>query len=146
MTGSPIASGMLVDASTFILSGGNVLSSTGGVIGSLRSANMNTTADQAITITPGVWMPTQILVTNASASLTLSVGGVYPAASKGGTPIVAAAQAYSALTGSSILLPLTLSAGALSTRYTIGTIYLSLTTGLGSAATVDVYVIGVNLT
>jgi hypothetical protein len=72
------------------------------VLASLRSANFNTTADQPITIPLRftAFALTGIGVTNASVSLTTAVGGFYPAAAKGGTPIVMPSLAYSSLTTS----------------------------------------------
>jgi hypothetical protein len=118
------------------------------VLCSIRAANFNVTTDQACTIPAGVtaWVPTSIIVTNCSASLTLAAGGVYPAVSKGGTALVAAAQIYTALTGATIVLGLTLAANIATTRYTVNTVYLSLTTGQGTAATCDLYLIGNDLT
>ncbi len=111
-------------------------------VGRLLTANMNSTADQAIPINLPTGTTTynirQIIVTNASTSLTLAAGGVYTATSKGGTAVVAAAQLYSALTSSTKSLALTL--GNTDAR-TETTLYLSLTTAQGSAATADVYVI-----
>jgi hypothetical protein len=121
---------------------------TDRVLCSIRTANFNSTADQACTIPASItaWTPLAIKVTNCSASLTLAVGGVYPAASKAGTALVAAAQVYTALTGATILLSLTLAANIATTRYTVNTVYLSLTTGQGTGATCDVYVTGTDLT
>ena len=118
------------------------------VLGSLRGANFNSTADQLIAISASVtaFQITSIVVTNCSTSMTLAAGGFYPAAAKGGTPIVAATQIYSALTGSTILVGTTVAATPLVTRYTISTVYFSLTTAQGSAATCDVYVVGLDLT
>jgi hypothetical protein len=124
----------------------NTAANTNRVLCSIRTANFNTTADQTCSI-PGTitaWNPTSVLVTNCSASLTLAAGGVYPAASKGGTAIVAAAQVYTALTAATIILPLTLATG--NTRYTVSSVFLSLTTGQGTAATCDFYLIGNDLT
>lgn len=118
------------------------------VLASLRAANMNSTADQVITIPPAIakFLVTSVLVTNCAVSQTLSVGGVYSAASKGGTAIVAAVQAYSALTGTTTqLLPATISAAGLTTTFS-GNLYFSLTTALGSAATCDIFVVGTDLT
>lgn len=112
-----------------------------GVLGKLLGANMNTTADQAIPMTATNYLVTAIYVTNASTSMTLAVGGIYPAASKAGTAVVGAGQAYSALTGDAVVLPLTLA--VTSTRLTVTPLYLSLTVAQGSAATADVYVVGV---
>jgi hypothetical protein len=118
------------------------------VLCSIRAANFNSTADQVCTIPAGVtaWVPTSIIVTNCSASLTLAAGGVYPAASKGGTALVAAAQIYTALTGATVVFGLTLAANIATTRYTVNTAYLSLTTGQGTTATCDFYLIGNDLT
>lgn len=118
------------------------------VLGTLRAANFNSTADQAIAIpaTTTAWAPTAIWVTNASISLTTVIGGFYPAASKGGTALVAATQTYATATSSSIIVATTLAAGVATTRYAINTVYLSLTTAQGAAATADVYLIGVDLT
>lgn len=118
------------------------------VLGSLTGANFNSTADQAIPIANGVtaFQITGIAVTNCSANLTLAVGGFYPAAAKAGTAIVANTQVYTALIASTVLLNATVAAAPLVTRYAIGTVYLSLTTAQGGAATCDVYVVGVDLT
>jgi hypothetical protein len=118
------------------------------VLCSIRAANFNITTDQACTIPAGVtaWVPASIIATNCSGTFTLAAGGVYPATSKGGTALVAAAQIYTALTGATVVLGLTLAANVATTRQTINTVYLSLTTGTGSAATCDFYVIGSDLT
>ena len=118
------------------------------VLCSIRAANFNITTDQACAIPASVtaWVPTSIIVTNCSGTFTLAAGGVYPATSKGGTALVAAAQAYTALTGATVVLGLTLAANIATTRQTINTVYLSLTTGAGSAATCDFYVVGNDLT
>lgn len=121
---------------------------TNRVLCSIRTANFNTTADQACTI-PGTitaWAVSSIMVTNCTGTMTLAIGGVYPTTSKGGTALVAAAQAYSALSSATIVLNATLAANIATTRYTVNTVYLALTTGAGSAATCDFYVIGTDLT
>jgi trimeric autotransporter adhesin len=116
-----------------------------GVLGSLRAANFNTTLDQAIPINSRVtaFQIVKIIVTNCSGTLTLAVGGFYPTTSKGGTPIVAAAQAYSALSAATVILNPTIASNP---RMTLANVYLALSTGAGSAATCDVYVIGDDLT
>jgi hypothetical protein len=118
------------------------------VLGTLRAANMNSTADQAIAIPATItkWAPTAIWATNCTGSLTLAAGGVYPSASKGGTALVAATQAYSALTGSTVVLPMTMAANIATTLQTVATVYFSLTTASGAAATCDIYILGVDLT
>ncbi len=116
------------------------------VIGKLIGADMNVTTDQAITIQGlgdqfSKYVVERIVVTNASISLTTAAGGVYTAASKSGA-IVAAGQVYSALTAATKYVALTLTGASLTDVLTVSTIYLSLTTGQGAAATADVYIYG----
>jgi hypothetical protein len=116
------------------------------VIGSLRAANFNTTADQAIAIrsTITAWLTTSIIVTNCVGPSFSAVGGIYPLANKGGTPLVAASQTY--VVGSNNFLTLTFNGSTAVNRYTSSAVYLSLTTPQGSAVTCDVYLLGVDLT
>lgn len=118
------------------------------LIGTLIGANFNTTADQAIAINPAVtkFRVSEIDVTGCSTSLTLAAGGFYSAASKGGTAIVAAAQVYSALTGSTLVANPTVSATGGGTAWTLSTIYFALTTAQGGAATCNIAIYGVDLT
>lgn len=123
------------------------------VLAYLNNASFNSTADQPIILPSSInaFQLTGILITNASISLTTAAGGFYPAASKAGTAIVAASQVYSTLTASTKLLSATLAAAVATTRYSTAnladwTIYLSLTTAQGAAATADVYLIGIDLT
>ncbi len=110
----------------------------------LTGANMNATTDQAFV--PYLWTPgaqfliERIRVVNASISLTTAAGGIYTAAAKGGNAIVAAAQAYSALTGPTIGLDLTIA--AVGNGLQTATPILSLTAAQGAAATADFYVYG----
>ena len=103
----------------------------GGILlGKLIGANMNSTADQQITMfsNPSKFILRRIVVTNASVSLTTAAGGVYTAASKGGTAVVAAAQAYSSLTASTLFLDLTLSTtsnASTTVKSSIPNLYLS---------------------
>jgi|SRR5208282_6193211 len=126
------------------------------VIASLRNANFNITSDQPIIIPQSIvaFQLTGIVVTNASISLTTAVGGFYPQSTKGGTPIVASSQAYSALTSANSLMQATLAAFGSGTRFSsanlasIGgllAIWFSLTTAQGAAATGDIYLLGNNL-
>ena len=109
--------------------------------GRIFGADFNSTADQQIPLlipANARFRLTKLTVENASLSLTTAAGGVYNAASKGGTAAVAAGQAYSALTGSGKALDLTL---ANTDVQAAGTqLYLSLTTPQGAAATADLYV------
>lgn len=123
--------------------------------GWLYGANMNSTADQAIPISvpSATYLVDKIILSNPSVSLTTAAGGVYSAASKGGVAIVASGQAYSALTTNAAnttgnALALTIATAGNTTAFggpsqganAITTIYLSLTTGQGAAATADVRV------
>lgn len=114
------------------------------LLGILRSANFNTTADQPIPISLPAGLTRYVIdkidVCNASLSLTLAAGGFYTAASKGGTAVVAAAQLYSALTGATVLLNPTLAVP--NTLRTESPLYFALTTAQGAAATGDIYVWG----
>lgn len=119
------------------------------VIGQLLGADFNSTLDQAIEIDANVlaFRLAAIFVTRASLALSTAVGGFYPAASKAGTALVAASQAYSSLTSSTGILSCTFAGAAATTRYTRSNltawaIYFSLTTPQGADAIADIYVVG----
>ncbi len=103
---------------------------------------MNVDTDQAIPINSTKWVIRRIIITNASLNLTTAVGGFYPAASKAGTAIVANSQVYSSLTAATVSLDATLAANQTIILRSISTVYFSLTTPQGAAATADIYVIG----
>lgn len=118
--------------------------------GRLLGADMNVTTDQAIAIAlpPGYtrWRLNNIFMTNAGGTnLTTAAGGIYSAASKAGTALVANTQVYTALTGAAVnstgnFLALTTSGSVVSTVFDLATIYFSLTTPQGSAATSNIYI------
>lgn len=110
---------------------------------SLLSANMNSTADQALTkaLAFNTFALDKVLITNASTSLTLAVGGFYSAASKGGDALVANTQVYSGLTGGTLGMLATLAALGLAVRSDTA-LYLALTTAQGGAATADIRLFG----
>lgn len=115
----------------------------------LIGANMNVTTDQIMTAigpsAPTRYLIDEILVVNASVSLTTAEGGVYTGASKpSGGILVAAAQAYSGLDATTKGLALTLTALARGPQSTIP--YVALSTAQGAAATADFYVFGRILT
>lgn len=138
-------SGSASDLSAGTLNNARLPTGVSGVLASLRGANFNITTDQAIAIPARItaFQITKITVTNCSATPTLAVGGFYPTTSKGGTPIVAASQAFSALSATTIVVN---PAIASNPRVTLANVYLSLSTGAGQASTCDVYVIGDDLT
>jgi len=110
----------------------------------LNGANMQLTTDQSMVknFTGTYWLPVAITTIWASGAFnTGCAGGIYTAASKGGTAIVAAAQSYAALTGSGTTISLAIaSAGPWGV-----TPILSLTTGNSAALTANFVVWGVVL-
>jgi hypothetical protein len=131
------------------------------VLAHALQADFNSTFDQPLLITPSVkaLQLTGIIVTNSSINLTTAVGGFYPQALRGGSPLVAAAQVYSALTDADQLLNPTLTAFAQDTRLSLSNlghlpgdtsgslvIYFNLTTPQGAIANADIYLLGIDLT
>jgi hypothetical protein len=113
------------------------------LLGYKIAANFNITTDQIISNLNNAlkFRVTRIVVTNASLSMTNADGGLYTGASKTGTAIVAAAQVYTALTGATVALDLTIATP--NVTFAAGTpIYFSLTGIQGAAATADIYVYG----
>lgn len=110
----------------------------------IRNANMNITTDQIMTKigTFTNYIPRYFLAYNASISLTTAAGGIYTAAAKGGTAMVAAGQVYSGLTNASQVLQLTLANSDQRAQIPI----LSLTTAQGAASTMDLILVGIALT
>lgn len=117
--------------------------------GRLLAADFNSTNDQAITISlpPGFtkWRLNNIFITEASISLTTAVGGFYTAASKAGTTLIANTQAYTTLTGAAVnstgnFMAATNITAVTATVFDVATIYLSLSTPQGAAATANVFV------
>lgn len=117
------------------------------VLSAADGIDFNSTGDQGLTFptiasASGIIL-TGILVTNCGTSLTTAAGGVYDAVGKGGNVIVAASQAYTTITGSSKYMTMTLAAYGAATVFSSGqTIYLSLTTPQGGAATATVMLLG----
>jgi hypothetical protein len=125
----------------------NIIPGTQSLIGILKGANFNTTADQAIPITlvSGYtnYRINEIIMINASTDLTTAAGGIYPTISKGGAPYVAATQTYTTVgSGPTAFLSLTKTSVATFATHVDSILYLSLTTAQGSAATADIYVFG----
>lgn len=112
------------------------------VVGLIKGANMNTTADQMIEMSCSRYIIRRIMAVNPSTSLTLAVGGIYTATSKGGSAVVANTQVYTVLTGATKYLDITLASVVGTDIRTEAALYLSLTTGQGGAATCDIYIMG----
>jgi hypothetical protein len=113
------------------------------LIGYIKSANFNATADQAVNLLINAkYRIRRITALNTSVNgMSTAVGGVYTAAAKGGSAIVANTQAYTGLTNALTALDLTLALPNL--VLAAGTpLYLSLTTAQGAPATADIAVYG----
>lgn len=117
-------------------------------LGKLTGANFNSTADQAITIIcpTSKYQITAVIVANASGSLSGAAGGVYTMTGKTGAQVVPASQSYSSLSSASLntvgsALKLS-TANSDNAAFNLTTLYLSLSSPVGSAATADVYVFG----
>lgn len=109
----------------------------------LEGANFNVTTDQILTPSfNGKFRIKRIVVLNTSVNgMSTAVGGFYTGAGKSGTTIVANTQVYTGLTNAATAIELTLAAA--SAVLAAGTsLYLSLTTPQGAAATADIYVYG----
>ena len=113
------------------------------LIGKLTLANFDITTDQQITLLINVkFRITKITVENASvAGMSTAAGGIYTAATKGGTAIVAAGQVYTGLTNAATALDLTLAAPNL-VLPALQSLFFSLTTAQGALATASLYVFG----
>jgi hypothetical protein len=101
------------------------------------ACDMQSTSDQSLTkvFTGTAWAVSAIETKLASGTISaLTAGGIYTAASKGGNAIVGAAQLW-------VSVPL-LPSIAIGTVQTSANLFLSLTVGSLSAATVDLFVYG----
>ena len=127
------------------------------VLFKLERANFNVTTDQPFVVIGGSNSPTvpfgqyyitqiraTIDPTSTTTNLTTAAGGIYTAASKGGSAIVAAAQAYSTLASLATGLDLTIAAAG--AQPLTGVPILSLTTAQGAASLVNIYIKGIIVT
>lgn len=118
-------------------------SQTGQQLFVLRSANMQSTADQAFT---RLFSGTNYRITDihavrkTGAASVACAGGIYDAASKGGNALVAAAQSWVTL-AANVNVPAALAA-VVGTALTSATPNLSLTTGSSAACTADIFIFG----
>lgn len=107
--------------------------------------DMSLTTDQAFTIPTNLvfatYVPLLVVATKASAPILLSTGGIYTGASKSGIAVVAASQIWTGLTGSTKAVKPTLSVAG-QDLISGTTLYLSLTTPMGSPATAYISVMG----
>lgn len=111
----------------------------------LRNANMQLTTDQQfIKQFAGTnYVITKIVAVRASGGTTVAcAGGIYTAASKAGSALVAAAQSWINLSGANKIVDATLAA-LIATDLQSATPYLSLTTGSTAAATANIVIYGI---
>ena len=136
-----------------VIKDGGPLAASQKVIARLLNADFNADSDQPIVLPAAIqaFQLTGIIITGATASLSVAVGGFYTEADKAGDEIVADTQVYSALTTYDLLMQATLASFAQTARFsrrnlTDWSIYFSLTTPQGGAALADIYLIGIDLT
>lgn len=112
------------------------------LLASYQSVNLNATGDTVLPINNTTrYSVSNVIVTNASTSLTTATAGVFTAPSAGGTAIVADA-ALSACTSSSVVSQRTVASTAAQTGQNL---YFNVGTAQGAAATADVFVYGYDL-
>lgn len=144
-----------------VIQDGGPLLASNKVLAVQFGANFNTTFDQPLILPQPitVFQLTGIVVTNASISLTIAVGGFYTEALKSGSQIVSASQTYSVLSSPNLLMQPALTTFAQTARFSAANlailagannqnglaIYFSLTTPQGVQATADIYAIGIDL-
>ena len=85
----------------------------------------------------------QVIVVNASISLTTATFAVYTAPAKQGTAIVAAATALSPNTSSTVVNPYTVATTGVQSS---ANLYVNIATVQGAAATFDIYIYGYDFT
>lgn len=108
----------------------------------LRNANMQLNTDQQFTkmFVGTLWDPAYIVANRKTGAFSVAcAGGIFSAASKGGSAIVATNQSYSTLTGANTQTHPTIQAN----NVTFSIVpYLSLTTGNSAALTADFFIYG----
>lgn len=159
-TGNTLAKASLTAGTDFKITNGagtitlDNYAKTVKVLAKKLGANLNSTADQAFTMTENITagIVTAIIITNVSTDLSglLTAGGIYDGAGKPATVHiwVAAATLYTALTSATKYLTLSLVASCTALTDIItssSTPTLSLTVAAGSAATADIYILGYDL-
>jgi hypothetical protein len=109
------------------------------LIGYAQGINLNATGDTVIpVINSTTYSVSNVVLTNASTSLTTAAAGLFTAPSAGGTAIVSNA-ALSGATGSAVVSQRTVASTAAQTGQNL---YWNVATAQGAAATGDVYVYG----
>ena len=113
------------------------------LLASYQSVNLNAAGDTVLPlIDTSRYSVSNVIVTNASISLTTATAGLFTAPSGGGTAIVADA-ALSACTSAAVVSQRTVASTAAQTGQNL---YFNVGTAQGAAATADVFVYGYDLT
>lgn len=110
----------------------------------LRSANMAITTDQTFvkTFVGTNYQITNIVANGKTGGATVAcLGGIYTAASKGGSALVAAAQSWITVSAANKIIAATLGA-ILATDIQTAIPILSLSTGSTAACTADIFIFG----
>lgn len=105
----------------------------------VQGANVNAAGDIALPVLNStVYSVSNVILVNASISLSVAAAGLFTAVAAGGTAIVASGT-LAANTGSTVVSQRSVASTATST---VQNLYLNVATAQGAAATVDVYVYG----
>ncbi len=106
--------------------------------------DLNTTVDQALNkmLDFGAYVIDRIVVAKPSKVITTAKGGFYTQTSKSGVPVINSTQSYAGLSGTTAVINPAVSLDGTGI-ITDPTLYVSLTTPEGSAATAEVFVMGV---
>lgn len=113
------------------------------LLASYQSVNLNAAGDTVLPILNSTrYSVSNVVITNASVSLTTATAGVFTGPNSTGTTIVADA-ALSALTSASVVSQRTVASTAAQTGQNL---YFDVGTPQGVAATADVFVYGYDLT
>ena len=112
------------------------------LLASYQGVNLNAAGDTVLPINNTTsYSVSNVIVTNASTSLTTAAAGLFTAPSAGGTGIVANA-ALSACTSASVVSQRTVASTAAQSGQNL---YFNVGTAQGAAATADVFVYGYDL-
>jgi hypothetical protein len=110
------------------------------LLGVVKGVNLNATGDTPVQIICSTtFSVSNVILTNASISLTNALAGVFTAPAAGGTAIVANA-ALSAATGPTIVSQRTVASTAALTN--VPNLFVNVGTAQGAAATADIYIYG----
>lgn len=111
-----------------------------------RGLDFQSTADQALAkqFSGTNFIITKVVAVRKTGGATVAAaGGIYTAAAKGGSALVAATQSWINLSGAGKIVDATLAALLGTDVQSASPLYLSLTTGSTGAVTADVFIFGI---